>query len=406
MKVRVQTAKPCERKGDLVLGSPLCECLKSCKAQKGYLKDSSAGTLNHHKVTNSGFTGCLILEEALIHEHLIRYETREVGGLEVLFEGVEEEQNLNAEIFIEDAPSSVSTYMDFIGDFLTDDRDNDRKLKKGSIFDEGLRAYFPDALGFAQNGFSAFAGASPENLYESFFESMYVRGDFETLSGDVQQLATCFYHGIDDPKEMKKIWPRFTERRMRETSATIYGLVHKRMPFWAIRFDKIWDKLTEQQAEALRAEWFYEDAEKPSQEQLAAGLGISVASYQERLEWAYRKMEGIFPELRRRRRKNPVEVRPAIAPRPLYEILHSGERIEISFPEKRDRSISKKEINEIKRWVFDSTANNLFRYEYYTDIDDEITESDEEDTDEAIQKEHEDYLKLKENSTKNKGSLF
>src|SRR5665647_1122764 len=152
MKVRAQTAKPCEKKGDLVLGSPLCECMKSCKAQKGYLKDSSTGTLQHQKSLPFTFTGCLSLEESLIEENLIRYETREVGGLEVLFEGVEESQNLNAEIFNDDTPANVPDYMDVIGDFLTDDRDNNRKLKKATAFDEGLRAYFPEALGFAQNG--------------------------------------------------------------------------------------------------------------------------------------------------------------------------------------------------------------------------------------------------------------
>ncbi len=316
---------------------------------------------------------------------------------------MEEAQNLNAEIFIEDAPSSVSGYMEFIGDFLTDDRDDDRKLKKGSAFDEGLRSYLPDALGFSQGGISAFAGCAPENLYDSFFEAMYARGDFDNLNDDVQQLAACFYHGIDDPKEMKKIWSRYTERRLREISATIYRFVHKGMPFWAKRFDKIWDKLTVQQTQALRAEWFYEDAEKLSQEQLAANVGISIASYQERLEWTYKKLEGLFSEFKRRRRKNPIEAKSALAPEPLYEVLPSGEKVQLPFPVKRERQLSRHEIGEIKSWVFESSSNHMFRYEFYTDVDDEITEADEEIIDEAIEQEHQEYLQLKLDESENKG---
>lgn len=395
MKVRTQTASPCEKKGDLVLGSPLCECIKSCKVQKGYLKDSSNGTQIHKKSFPTNFTGCLSLEESLIEDGFIRYETREVGGLEVLFEGVEEAQNLNAEIFIDDSPADLPDYLDVIGNLLTDDRDNDRKLKKGTAFDEGLRAYFPEALGFAQNGLSAFAGLRPENLYESFFEAMYSRGDFENDNDDVQQLSTCFYHGIDHPKEMKKIWPRYTERRYRETSATIWRKVHNKMPLWAKRFDLIWEKLSEAQATALKVEWFYEDMEKPTQEESARHLGISVASYQERLEWAYKKLEGLFPELPRRKRKNPVVSQTNQPPGPLLEILPNGEKVQISFPEKRDRPLSKQQILEIKHWAFESSSNNMFQLEFYTDILDEIDEAEKEDTDEKIENEHEEHMKLK-----------
>lgn len=400
MKVRAQTARPCEKKGDLVLGSSLCECIKSCKAQKGYLKDSSAGTLHHRNSPTTAFAGCLPLEESLIEDHLVRYETREVGGLEVLFEGVEDAQNLNVEIFIEDSPSNVHDYLDVIGDFLTDDRDNDRKLKKATAFDEGLRAYFPEALGFAQNGFGAFAGQAPENIYDSFFETMYARGDFDQENEDFQQLAACFYHGVDDPKEMKKVWPRYTERRYREVSSMIWRKVHKRMPFWAKRFDRIWEKLSSAQASALKAEWFYEADEKPTQKESAQLLCISVASYQERLEWAYKKLEDIFPEFERRKRKNPVVLKAIDPPEPLYQILPSGEKVLIPLPEKKDRTITKHEIHEIKRWVYESSTNYLFKYERYTDIEDEINEDDEDAIEEEIEKEHEDYLKLKKEQQK------
>ncbi len=157
MKVRAQVAKPCEKKGDSTFGLSRCECLTSCKNQNGYLGPTSAGTIHFIRSQTSAFQGCLPLEEKLIQENLIRYETREVGGLEVLFEGVESAQNLNAEIFEDDEiPTSIESFFDTTPDLLTDKRDNDRKLKKASARDEALRDYLPDALGFASSSLGAF----------------------------------------------------------------------------------------------------------------------------------------------------------------------------------------------------------------------------------------------------------
>jgi hypothetical protein len=64
---------------------------------------------------------------------------------------------------------------------------------------------------------------------------------------------------------------------------SIWAKVQKKMPLWAKNFHLIWDKLSEAQADALKLEWIYEDAEKPTQEENAKKLGISIASYQERL---------------------------------------------------------------------------------------------------------------------------
>ena len=56
------------------------------------------------------------------------------------------------------------------------------------------------------------------------------------------------------------------------------------MPLWAKKFNKIWSKLTPKQSDALKLEWFYETPEKPTQEENAKALGISVDSYQEHLK--------------------------------------------------------------------------------------------------------------------------
>ncbi|HXH76680.1 MAG TPA: hypothetical protein VNJ08_17045 [Bacteriovoracaceae bacterium] len=408
MKVRVQVPKPCERKGDSILGLSRCECLASCKKQNGYLRPTSTGTIHFLRSQTSAFQGCLPLEDILIQENLIRYESREIGGLEVLFEGVESAQNLNSEIFEDDGtPTSIESFLDTTPDLLTDKRDNDRKLKTASFSDKGLRNYLPDALGFAASSASAFFSCRPENVQDSFFQVMYARGDFDFKYEDIQNVATCLYHRIDVPQEIKKIWPRYTEKRHQETIAKIWVIVRKKMPFWAKRFGRIWDKLTTAQADALRLEWFYTTLEKPTQEESANKLGISVASYQERLEWAYKKLQELYPEFPRRRRKSSIPDEEVINPAPLYKVLPSGEKVQIEFPVMQVKDLTLQQKHEIKKWVYESSINYMFRYQSYTDVEDLEDEEEQEAVEEYIEKEHEDYLRLKteESDLKQKAGL-
>ncbi|GEM_PF-5933977 len=409
MKVRAQEAKPCEKKGDKVRGSSFCECMASCKKEKGYLRLTSAGTLQYLRSQTSVFLGCLPLEETLIQDHLIRYESREVGGLEVLFEGVESAQNLNAEIFNDDGTATqIESFLNSAPDLLTDSLDNDRNLKKATSLDQGIRDYLPNALGFAQAGTSAFMACAPPNLEESFFETMYARGDFDQEHEDIQNLAACFYHRVDLPSEMKKIWPRYTEKRYQAAKNSIWAKVQKKMPPWAKKFYRIWDKLSESQSEALKLEWFYEEVEKPTQEENAKKVGISIASYQERLGWAYKKLDGLYPEFTRRRRKNPNFDKPQQTPEPLYEILPSGEKVQIEHPAKQDKILNTRERHEILKWAHDSTAITLFRYDQYTDVDDVISEEKEESEEDDIEQEHQDHMHLKaeESELKQKAGLL
>jgi hypothetical protein len=84
---------------------------------------------------------------------------------------------------------------------------------------------------------------------------------------------------------------------------------------------------------------FYNEAEKPTQKVNAQRLGISIASYQERLDWAYKKLMKLFPEYDPKPRRNMnskqlIKNKPA----PLYQILENGERIEIPIPDKKAKS--------------------------------------------------------------------
>ncbi|HXH75187.1 MAG TPA: hypothetical protein VNJ08_09500 [Bacteriovoracaceae bacterium] len=224
---------------------------------------------------------------------------------------------------------------------------------------------------------------------------IYARGDFDFKNDDIQNVATCLYHRIDVPQEIKKIWPRYTEKRHQETIAKIWVIVRKKMPFWAKRFGRIWDKLTTAQADALRLEWFYTTLEKPTQEENANKLGISVASYQERLEWAYKKLQELYPEFPRRRRKGSIPDKEVIDPAPLYKVLPSGEKVQIEFPVIQVKNLTIQQKHEIKKWVYESSINYMFRYQSYTDVKDLEDEEEQEAVEEYIEKEHEDYLRLK-----------
>ena len=379
--------------------------MTSCKREKGYLKPTSTGTIHYLRSQTSAFQGCLSLDETLIQDQLIRYELPEEKGLEVLFEGVESVYNLNREFFHDDGTATeIDGFLNSAPNLLTDSLDNDRSLKKAPYFDLGITG-LPNDLGFAQTGATAFMACAPANLEESFFETMYARGDFDRDHEDIQDLAACFYHRVDLPTEINKIWPRYTEKRYQAAKNSIWAKVNKKMPFWAKRFHRVWDKLSDAQAEALKLEWFYEDLEKPTQVENAKRLGISVASYQERLEWAYKKLRDLYPEIarRRRRRQNSSTVEPQLIPGPLYKILPTGEKVQIEHPVIQVKVLTAQERHEILKWAYESTtANYLFRYDRYTEVDDTEDEDKLDAEEEAVEKEHQDYLHLKAEETEQK----
>ena len=174
------------------------------------------------------------------------------------------------------------------------------------------------------------------------------------------------------------------------------------MPLWARKFNGIWDKLTAGQAEALKLEWFYETDEKSTQAENANTLGISVDAYKERLEWGIKKIIKHYPEFAPKKRRSIGQDEKVISAAPLYQILPSGEKIEISLPIMTEKALSNKEKHEIKKWSWESTKNYTFRYDAYTDIDDPEDEEELEITEEAIEKEHHDYLLLKAEESEQK----
>lgn len=65
----------------------------------------------------------------------------------------------------------------------------------------------------------------------------------------------------------------------------------------------------------------------------------------------------------------------------------------------QEKALSNKEMHEIKKWVYESTLNYMFRYQTYTDVEDFEDEDELEATEEYIEKEHQDYMRLKAEET-------
>jgi hypothetical protein len=167
------------------------------------------------------------------------------------------------------------------------------------------------------------------------------------------------------------------------------------MPPWAKKFNRIWDRLTKAQADALKLEFFFDDDEKATQSDNAKTLGISIASYQERLEWAYKKLEALYPEFERIARKQKGgDQQERLKPYPLYAVQPDGNRTEIPTPKPRDKELSAVELRRIRRWADLSSTQYFVGYGTYSDVEDIEDEADQQEIEDAIEQEHQNFLKI------------
>ena len=345
MKVRKSTAAPCRKKGrDNHRRSFACECKKACEALKWFKELHSPGVENYKLMyPESGFDGCYELEQFLLNDYLLRYESREKSGLEVLFNGIDRVHGItsdsinadnmegldfsNGEMDIAEAVSTYSYEVNNRDPVLYDDRGEsnpgilDDINKVTSEIGEGEAEsaneqigpnLFADEdtvglvahLGFGHSKTHELFSAAPDNLKEVVFNNLYRQGVFESYEDkDLKKVAQCMVEKRDNKKDIMAIWPRYTEKRYIKKRKLIQKIIRDKGPFWAKRFPQIWKMLTPSQEEAIRHEFFHGEIEKPTQKESAAKLGISIASYQERLEWAFKKIESIFPEFKRVRRR-------------------------------------------------------------------------------------------------------
>ncbi len=346
MSVRKSEAKPCAKKGnDNHLISNRCECESLCEAQLNYKTETSAGTITHNKnLAASTFKGCEELEKYLIEHKLIRYEPKEKSGLDVLFSGIEKLHFMGASCLEIDNLGSVDQSDDdlTIGEAINANSfelennlllDELNEVEESLYIDESSLIFMQSSLGFGHSMSHDIFTCPPDNLKEVAFNYLYKLGEFNKGPDDLIAVAKSIKQRRDLPKDIKKIWPRYTEKRFIKYQAIINDIIEAKSPFWITRFDEIWKKLSKAQAEAIRAEYFHGELEKPTQQENAKKLGISIASYQERLEWAYKKLEKLFPEYERvPRRKKSTTPQTTNKPAPLYQVLDSGEKIEIPLP--------------------------------------------------------------------------
>jgi len=403
LKVRKQNATPCLKKGiDNYKVSNLCELSSHCKNCDAF-KNQNSNT----------FKFCQEVESYLVDNQLIRYEMREMTGLEVLFDGIEKIYNLNAEIYNYDhfegiGPrdlTQLSSSIEFHNssslkkDNLSKNEDFLGKNQKIIITESvstqdsepSILNHLPENLGLAQSFGYDLLSCPPDNIFDSVFQSLYQQGVFEPkfaeIKGETKEerlkrelkdddfstVATIMFHGLEDRKLIKSFWPRYTDSRFEKNKNKVYATVNIKMHKYLKRFSKIWNLLTDNQVDALNAEWFYEELEKPTQEQLAKNLGITVSSYQERLELAYKKLQKLYPDLDRIRRRK----------------LRSSPEAKLVHPEKK---LSPQERAKIKNWAKEKMEiylNSLKRYSQdYVIVETEDKANANSDTTQSVENDH------------------
>lgn len=187
-------------------------------------------------------------------------------------------------------------------------------------------------------------------------------------------LAHCKLKKIAHEDNIKRFWPRFTQKRFNRQNDAIKKIVKRQMPFWARKFDKIWDQLTDKQLEVFLLEYFYEGNEKNTQIQNAKKLGIKLSSYKDRLEGAIKKLEKLYPEFERINRKNKnATPKPNLeTPAPLYKI-ENGHKVEIALSKSVQKKLSSLERFKIWQWAYNEDEYQRHEGLFYDDLDEDST---------------------------------
>ena len=352
MKVRKAKAQPCKRKGvDNSDFSDFCECFEKCQNLGGFLTSHARGTNHFKKDTESKFEGCLTLEKSLIDHQQLRYDGRETTGLDVLFNGVKDSQDFEPLL---DGDSDEYKSLDF--------SDLDKKLNRAAIkrLTKDLDQT-PKTLQMSGTSTNEILRLRPHDLRDAMLRYCWERGVFDSADRDTITTAYLMikYKETLNFKVIQEIWPAYTDKAFQRHEKIVNKLIDQNFPDWAAKFESFMDSLTDDQREAISLEYFYNSCEKPSQEDLAAEIGIGVDAFKARLKLAYKKLESIYPEFERvsRRKKNIASTKTKKSVAPLYRIIN-GERIEIPKPKKRIKKLSPTEVIQIRKW-----AEESFRFE-------------------------------------------
>lgn len=191
MKVRKAEAKPCARKGkDNHRPSSRCECEAVCKSLEGFKERTSAGTLKYREnESETSFKGCIEVEEYLIDNLLLRYDSKEKSGLDVLFNGIDKIHSLNASsldldnLGTTDIPDkdltigeALDTYSYEVENKLLDNLEGFEEQEPNLYIDECAFNYIPSSLGYGHSMAHDIFASAPDSLDEVVFNYLFKRG--------------------------------------------------------------------------------------------------------------------------------------------------------------------------------------------------------------------------------------
>ena len=288
MKVRKSIPNPCQRKGeDNQHLLKECECRAECKTLGGYLNPDSKGTIAFKKQNKSKkiskkfqFNGCQQIEGLLIDNYELRYDGREVTGLEVLFNGIEQIQDYRGSThFYTYTSNDVNDHSTNIENAMIH-----KHMKKNHLYQssdpngaEASKTRFltemPKELQINTNKMAEIWSSKPKDILDAMLRTCWSKGVFETGTEELVRTAYIMMKHIEIPEVIEQIWPKFDKEKFKAHEKLVWALVKKNMPVWAKKFKGFLKALTKEQKEAIELEWFYPDDEKPTQADLAATLG-------------------------------------------------------------------------------------------------------------------------------------
>ena len=400
MRTRKPVAKPCERNGEdnICRKNPARICrLKTFPTEKGCRGEYRSPMLSENQAQSdlvafkdSQFLGCQFVEEKLIDERLVRYDSREVTGLAVLFNGIEKIHDLNSSIFNQSnfevnqhdhetmqADETNQTFLRQTRNFRSTAESyppvlKDLKPKAEKEYDS--RSLAPRFMEINPGIMADLWSSEPSDLKHATLTKCWREGAFEAEDFEVEITAYALMKKYAPDKIIDEIWGGVDSEKFKELKRRVMAITRKRAPDWAKRFDKFMKELKPNQKKVIKAEYFYTEEEKPSQKVLSARISMSEDNYKYHLKQATRVLERIYPEyqkrVRRRKKSSQKEERKANNPLPLYRVSADGEKTLIPPPEKRDKLLSTTKISKIKKWARESTPNrakNLGKNEYISD---------------------------------------
>ncbi len=96
---------------------------------------------------------------------------------------------------------------------IFDEEDESEELESNLYVEESALNYIPASLGYGHSMAHDIFASAPDNLEEVVFNYLYKRGEFNIGHDDLFAVARCIKQRRDLVKDIKEVWPRYTEKR-------------------------------------------------------------------------------------------------------------------------------------------------------------------------------------------------